>query len=293
MELKETLTNPVRRKEFVNRNRINIITYVSALTLVLFVYHFLSDGDFSFLMTLGTVTRFFGFTFLLVKFHSERSCAGVSLKTLELYMLVFLARLCSILFYEGYLPYDKSGDWFYQAIEVMSVVVVGVLLFLTVKTYKSTYNAAEDGFGDSIKQVPPQFGPVLLIVPCLLLALLLHPSLNRNIFTDVAWTFAMYLETVAILPQFYMLQKANRAVEAWVSHFIFSIGLSRLFLTIFWASSYHELSDVHSIGITGGWVGKFVLVNQLVHIVVMAEFCYYYVQASVNQSPLVLPGLAV
>lgn len=37
-------------------------------------------------------------------------------------------RLTSILVYEGYLPFDKSGDWFYQATEILSLAEVAVLL---------------------------------------------------------------------------------------------------------------------------------------------------------------------
>lgn len=55
-------------------------------------------------------------------------CAGISLKTLEAYAAVFALRLTSILMYEGYLPFDKSGDWFYQATEVLSLAEVAVLL---------------------------------------------------------------------------------------------------------------------------------------------------------------------
>jgi len=288
----ETMKNPVRRKEWMQRNRLNIVSYVVGFALIFFVYHFLSDGDFSFLLTLGAMTRMFGFMFLAVKFHSEQSCAGVSLKTLENYALVFLARLSSIMFYEGYLPYDSSGDWLYQVIEISSLILTMFLIYTTAVTYKNTYNAAEDGFG-KIFRIPPQAGNIVLVVPCLLMALVLHPSLNRNVLTDVAWTFALYLEVVSVLPQFFMLQKANRAVEPWVSHFVFSLGLSRLFLLVFWASSYHELTDKHSIGITGGWVGIFVLCAQLVHIAIMAEFCYLYLKSAVAQSPLVLPGLQV
>jgi len=288
----EILSNPTARKEFVNRNRLNIIIYTCGVAAVLFIYHVLSDGDFSFLLTLGSLARLFGFCMLLIKMHSERNTSGVSLKTLELYVLVFLGRLSSILFYEGYLPYDSSGDWLYTTVEVVSLLVVLVLIYMTLMTYSSTYNAAEDGFGKT-SQIPTQFGPVLLVVPSLLLAILFHPSLNRNFFTDIAWTFALYLETVAIMPQFFLLQKAKRAVEPWVSHFVFTIGLSRVFLTIFWASSYHELSDTHSIGITGGWAGRLVLLCQIIHIGVMAEFCYHYIRASVDQSPLVLPGMQV
>jgi hypothetical protein len=177
-------------------------------------------------------------------------------------------------------------------VEVIALVVLLVLVFLTSVTYRSTYNANEDGFG-RFKTIPNQYGAVVLIVPCSILALILHPSLNKNSLTNITWTFALYLETVAVLPQFYLLQKANRAVEAWVSHFVFAIGVSRAFLACFWAISWHELTDSQSIGITGGWVGRFVLLCQLIHIGITAEFCYYYVKASVDRSPLVLPGLQV
>ena len=35
----------------------------------------------------------------------------------------------------------------------------------------------------------------------------LFSSLNREFFSDVAWTLSMYLEAVAMLPQIYMFQK--------------------------------------------------------------------------------------
>jgi len=152
---KEAMSNPNSRKAFIERNKLNIMMYGAGATTILFVYHVLSDGDFSFLLTLGGLTRLMGFFFLLTKMVTERSCSGVSLKTLELYALIFLARLSSILFYEGYLPYDSSGDWFYQFVEIVSLILVGVLIFLSVVTYKSTYNAAEDGFG-RFKSIPTQ-----------------------------------------------------------------------------------------------------------------------------------------
>jgi hypothetical protein len=31
-------------------------------------------------------------------------------------------------FYEGYLPFDKSGDWFYQTCEVLALLMVAGLL---------------------------------------------------------------------------------------------------------------------------------------------------------------------
>ena len=60
--------------------------------------------------------RCFGFGLLNFKMWTSKSAKGVSLKTLELYALTFLVRLLSIMRHQGYLPYDKSGDWFYHVV---------------------------------------------------------------------------------------------------------------------------------------------------------------------------------
>ena len=60
--------------------------------------------------------RCFGFGLLNFRMWSSKSAKGVSLKTLELYALTFLVRLLSIMRHQGYLPFDKSGDWFYHTV---------------------------------------------------------------------------------------------------------------------------------------------------------------------------------
>ena len=64
-----------------------VIAYVIGAILVFSVYHLLSDGDFSFYLTLGGMTRTFGFGLLAFNIHKGRSAAGISLKTLQLYAL--------------------------------------------------------------------------------------------------------------------------------------------------------------------------------------------------------------
>lgn len=39
----------------------------------------------------------------------KKHARGVSVKSLQLYTVVFAARLVSVLQHEGYLPYDRSG----------------------------------------------------------------------------------------------------------------------------------------------------------------------------------------
>lgn len=126
----------------------NIAIWGSFLTLSLIVYLSLSSGDFSFLLVLPLIScwttslstsqhwnliiqtpqwsmklqtyssfmRCFGFGLLIFKMLTSWSSKGISLKTLELYILTFSVRLFSIMRHQGYLPYDKTGDWFYHVV---------------------------------------------------------------------------------------------------------------------------------------------------------------------------------
>ena len=67
---------------------------------------------------MASVTRSFAFLTLLISLFTSSSSSLVSLKTLHLYLAVFAFRLLSLFRHEGYLPYDKTGDWFYHFVEV-------------------------------------------------------------------------------------------------------------------------------------------------------------------------------
>src|SRR3569623_432258 len=105
-------------------------------TASLFTYFMLSGGDFSFLMTYGAMARMFGFGILNVKTWKSQRATGVSIKTLQLYLLVFFFRLTSIIRHEGYLSYDKSGDWLYHFIEIMSFIFTGSALYGCIVPFK-------------------------------------------------------------------------------------------------------------------------------------------------------------
>ena len=74
-------------------------------------------------------------------------------------------------------------------------------------------------------------GALLVIVPTLFFAALCHPGLNKDFLSDTTWTYAMYLESFAILPQLFLFQKqskANATVDYLIGHFVASLGVSRL-----------------------------------------------------------------
>merc|ERR1711935_1124401 len=141
----------------------NVLMWFGFLTASLFVYFFLSGGDFSFLMTYGGMARMFGFGILNLKTFKSQRATGVSIKTLQLYVIVFFFRLTSIIRHEGYLPYDKSGDWLYHFIEGTSLLLASVALYACMVPFKATYQSECDRFGEF--SVPPGFGALYLAVP--------------------------------------------------------------------------------------------------------------------------------
>lgn len=170
-------------------------------------------------------------------------------------------------FYEGYLPFDKSGDWFYQTCEVFALLQVCALLVAVVVVFPRSYGRDADTFGTT-NYTPSQFGALWLVLSSLALAALLHPNLNGNFFTDTAWTFALYLEAVAVMPQLFMFQRSQRSreekeVEFFTANFAFCIALGRLFQFCFWVSSYHELNNKYAAHFGSKYPGHFVVLSQV------------------------------
>ncbi|CAN0108418.1 unnamed protein product, partial [Discosporangium mesarthrocarpum] len=154
--------------ELIRKQHANIMMYFGFFTLTFAIFSFFSDGDFSFLMTYAALTRMFGFGVLVMRMLTKKHARGVSKKTLELYVLTYVFRLISILQHEGYLPYDRSGDFVYHTAEIgaLLLALTGVLLMYT--RLKSTYEAEADSFGNL--HVPSEYGALYLILPCVVLA---------------------------------------------------------------------------------------------------------------------------
>lgn len=284
----EKKSKTVRKSIALQALNKNVLLWAGFFTASLFVYFVLSGGDFSFLMTYGAMSRMFGFGILNVKTFKSQRATGVSAKTLQLYSLVFFFRLTSIIRHEGYLPYDRSGDWLYHLIEIMSLIFTASAFWACRGPFKSTYEADTDKFGEF--HVPRGYGAVYLAIPVLIVAMMLHPSLNADFFSDVAWTYAMYLESVALIPQLYMFQKqANGIVELLTAHFVAALGFGRVMELIFWVHSYHELATT-----TGSKLpGYLALISQLMQLLLMVDFFWYYFSAVKNATPLVLPSHTV
>lgn len=234
------------------------------LAFVFVIFWMFSSGDFSFLLTLSSLVSMFSFLMVAMAIEAGKSVKGVSLKMMECYILVFLTRAFAIIPWEGYLPFDKSGDWLYQVCEAVCLCLSGSIVYCCRVLYAGTYDPETDNFTHAF-----------LIGPALAISLILHPHLNNFLPSDIAWAFALYLESVTVLPQLFMFMKEGKA-QAHTSHFLAAQALSRMMSFIFWASSFSELSNPNHY--IKQFVGNWVVVIQLIQLIIMGDFIYHYVR---------------
>ncbi|KAK8829004.1 hypothetical protein WA538_001005 [Blastocystis sp. DL] len=274
-------------KKYLIANRSNVLLWIGLALTVMVVFHFFSDGDFSFLLTLASMTSAFGFILVLVKCYFSRSVAGISLKSIQCYVVVYALRVLTVTKSKAYLPYDSSGDWLYTFVEWVTLVTVLLILYLMMVPLKYTHNIHHDTFGQNL--INKKYTALLLIVPSVILALIVRPQRAGSGFFDFCWAASMYLESVSIFPQLHMFQK-NRTgeIESFTSHYVFALFLSKLLDFLFWMNSWTELNGYYGF-ISKHFAGLMIILSQILQLGLMSSYVFYYVRAAVVDSPMVLP----
>ncbi|KAI4297604.1 hypothetical protein L6164_037488 [Bauhinia variegata] len=128
----------------------------------------------------------------------------IPLKTQELYVIVFVTRYLDI---------------FTDYISLYNTVMK--LIFLGSSFYIVWYMKHHKIVRRSYDQDQDTFRHYILAVPCLLLALLINEKFT---FKEVMWSFSLYLEAVAILPQLVLLQQ-TRNIDILTGQYVFLLGL--------------------------------------------------------------------
>jgi len=256
----------------------SLMAYTVFFMCVVVVMHKFTDGDFSIVLTMSSAVQCLGFVLLALKVHYQRSVSGLSRRTLEMYVMFFIFRLSSTLVKNGYLPIDRSGDHVYQLGDIGSLLLVLYLIYKirTSDTYQAEFDTLE----------------IWKFVPaCVLLALVCHGDLNNSPFFDTVWTISLFLDTISMLPQLWMLTKLGGQVEALTSHYVASLTVSRLLSFAFWLYGYKEL-----VPLKGGpnIAGYTILISHTLQLLLCADFMYYYAKGMSKASrQMTLPTFEV
>merc|ERR550537_797127 len=256
------------------------MTYLCFFVVACVVCHGFSDMDFSTVLTAGAGVQCLGFYMLLQNARFTHSVAGISSKTLELFVLVFLFRLPCTCMRNGYLPADRSGDWVYQVADFSSLLIIIQLIYCIQKKYAATYQHELDSL------------PVWNAVPaCVIGAVLLHGDLNHSFFYDTMWTISMNIETIAMLPQLWMLVKKGGEVEALTSNYVAALFATACFKMAFWFYGHEEIGDEENPTMYHMVARYWVAGRHVMQVLLSADFMFHYFKGCATLS--CTPGTGV
>eukprot|EP00747_Dinoflagellata_sp_TGD_P116888 gnl/TRDRNA2_/TRDRNA2_172477_c0_seq7.p1 gnl/TRDRNA2_/TRDRNA2_172477_c0~~gnl/TRDRNA2_/TRDRNA2_172477_c0_seq7.p1 ORF type:complete len:289 (-),score=77.51 gnl/TRDRNA2_/TRDRNA2_172477_c0_seq7:72-938(-) len=248
-----------------------IAAYALFFGLVMFVYHFIAEGEFSAILTMAVMFQCLGFALLAVQVLVKGSAHGISGRSLALEMLALMLRLSSTTWLNGYLPVDASGDWIYQAFDFCSLGLVCWLLYHVVVESHRSYQMEKDDL------------PVLpLILVSTVLAALLHADMNSRPLFDFFWMAGLNIGSVAVLPQLWIVAKNGGKVETLTSHFMMAMAVSRLLSgTFMWHARFDITCDEWVAGYSHAiWA---ILAAHALNLILLGDFGYYYLKAVFSQ----------
>ncbi|CAG2108605.1 unnamed protein product [Medioppia subpectinata] len=138
-------------------------------------------------------------------------------------------------------------------------------LYLMYMKFKATYDRNHDTFRIEF-----------LLIPVTLLGLLVNHEFTP---LEVLWTFSIYLESVAILPQLFLVSKTGEA-ETITSHYLMALGSYRALYLMNWIWRYYFEGFYDLIAIVAG----------IVQTVLYCDFFYLYVTRVIRGRALRLPA---
>lgn len=168
---------------------------------------------------------------MLHKIQTTRSCRGISFKTQVLYVVVFVARYLDLFF--RYVSLYNS---------IMKLFFIGsscYILYLMKFKYRPTQDPSIDTFKIEY-----------LLGPCVIFSLIFNYNFTPS---EILWSFSIWLEAVAILPQLFMLQRTGEA-ETITTHYLAALGAYRALYIPNWIYRYFTEGLVDPIAVTAGIV---------------------------------------
>lgn len=182
---------------------------------------------------------------LLAKIISSRSVAGLSFKTQALYMLVYVTRYLDLLFRPWNSLYNVLFKFLYLGTN-------GYVLWLMSSKFHNTRSPA------SVDTFKVEY----LLGFSAIFALLFH--FNFTII-ELMWSFSIWLESVAILPQLFMIQRTGKA-ETTTTHYICALGLYRVLYVLNWIYRSFTHDPIDRISVFGG----------IIQTLLYSDFFYVY-----------------
>lgn len=205
----------------------------------------------------GDLAHLLAIIILLLKIWKTRSCSGISGKSQLLFALTYTARYLDL--------FTNFVSMYNTVMKMFFIAASYATLYLMYVKFKATYDSNHDTFRIEF-----------LLLPVTLAALIINHEFS---FMEITWTWSIYLEAVAILPQLFMVSKTGEA-ETVTSHYLFALGSYRALYIFNWIYRYVDESYYDLIAIFAG----------IVQTVLYCDFFYLYVTKVLKGKKLQLPA---
>jgi len=194
---------------------------------------------------------------LLYKMFSSHSCSGISFQTHLLYLVVFVTR---------YLNSDLLNPPLYNILFKFFYLISTLVVLVSMRTvFRKTYKKKHDNFR--------------IIFVILICGVATGATTKSYSMEEVLWTFSLWAEAFAILPQLFLLQRTQR-IDVMTHEYIFFLGVYRLFYVINW---------VYKATTMTGRTPYVVWTTGVIQTLLYADFIYYYIKALVKGTEFALP----
>lgn len=167
--------------------------------------------------TFADMMHLLSFIIIIYKLLSQKNAKGISLKTQEVYLIVFCSRYLDLFMY--------FTSWYNTIMKIAFIVSTAIIIYLIRldKNISNTYVKEDD-------DLPHQY----LILFAVIFSFIIHSEFT---LWEMIWSFSLWLESVAIMPQINILSKLGGA-EAFTLHYIAALGSYRFFYILFWIYRY-------------------------------------------------------
>ncbi|EJT71535.1 hypothetical protein GGTG_10792 [Gaeumannomyces tritici R3-111a-1] len=195
---------------------------------------------------LGDFSHLASILILLHKMTQLNSCAGISFKSQTLYLIVYVSR---------YLDLFITKSIYNVIFKILFISAQGYIIYLMTNAYKPTNDPNVDTF--RVRYLLGGAAVMAIVFP------------YYWTIREMLWAFSIWLESVAILPQLFMLQRTGEA-ETITTHYLFALGAYRALYIPNWIWRYFTEPE-HS-------VDYIAIIAGIIQTVLYSDFFWIYYQ---------------
>jgi len=215
------------------------------------------------LLNLGSISiEVLGLLILRHKIQHRSSVNGISGMTMLMYAAVYTVRI----------GLNMPDSWNFSFMELELEASFGIIsLLLVLDCLRSIFVTHRSTYQDDLDVLHVKY----LLPGCFVLAIMLRVQFHAwTTLHSYMWSSCLYMDVLALMPQVVMMARGGGKVEAPIAHFVAATFLSRVEdlsdSLLFQGSALH--SDEYFSYYT-------VIFIQGLHLLLVADFMYYYVKA--------------